>query len=361
VPVPLRLPLAVDEPVRRRLGIFTTADLAAHGVGESEIRTAVRAGSWVRLRTGVFVTAADLAEVERSARRPGLDALAVSMSLDRSSAVLSGATAAWVWGLPRPRHILPTVELTDPHRWRRGRGWLMTRAALPADEVTERGAYRVTTAARTLVDVARSWAEVHAVAAIDAALVRGLTTRDELTRVLDRQSRVAGIPRAVRAVSLSDGRAESWLETYGRLTFAALGLPPFVPQMELWVDGRLLKVADGWYPEAALAIEFDGRIKYRRARYGRTPEEELWREKRTEDMVRSLGVRFVRVAAEDLSSGRRTELGDSVRRALRSPGPTERRFREIPRAVGRIRDETPEEDGWLNRVDDRVGMASRRI
>jgi hypothetical protein len=31
----------------------------------------------------------------------------------------------------------------------------MTRAALPDDEVTVRGAYRVTTAARTLVDVAR--------------------------------------------------------------------------------------------------------------------------------------------------------------------------------------------------------------
>lgn len=359
MPVPLRLPLAVDEPVRRRLGIFTTRELAEVGVGESEIRTAVRAGTWVRLRTGVFVTAADLTEIERTARRPGLDALAVSTSLDRGSAVLSGGTAAWVWGLPRPRQVPATVELTDPHRWRRGRGWLMTRAALPADEVTERGAYRLTTTARTLVDVARSWTELHAVAAIDAALLRGLTTRDELTRVLDRQARVAGIPRAVRAVALSDGRAESWLETYGRLTFAALGIPPFVPQVELWVEGRLLKVADGWYPEAALAVEFDGRVKYRRARYGRTPDEELWREKRAEDTLRSLGVRFVRVAAEDLGGGRRTQLSSHVRRVLRSPGPTERQFREVARAAGRARDEAPEEDGWLHRADDRVGMAGR--
>jgi hypothetical protein len=345
--------------VRRRLGIFTTADLTAHGVGESEIRSAVRAGSWVRLRTGVFVTAGDLAEIERTARRPGLDALAVVMSLDRRSAVLSGSTAAWVWGLPRPRQVRTTVELTDPDRWRRGRGWLMTRAALPADEVTERGAYRLTTAARTLVDVARSWTEVHAVAAIDAALLRGLTTSDELARVLNRQSRVAGVPRAVRAVALSDGRAESWLETYGRLTFAALGLPPFVPQVELWVEGRLLKVADGWYPEAALAVEFDGRVKYRRARYGRTPDEELWREKRAEDTLRSVGVRFVRVATEDLASGRRRELGGLVRRALASPGPPERRFREVARAAGRVRDEAQEEDGWLARADDRVGMSGR--
>jgi hypothetical protein len=351
--------MAIDEPVRHRLGIFTTADLTGHGVGESEIRSAVRAGTWVRLRTGVFVTAADLAEIERTARRPGLDALAVVASLDRPSAVLSGSTAAWVWGLPRPRQVPPIVELTDPCRWRRGRGWVMTRAALPADEVTDRGAYRVTTPARTLVDVARTWTELHAVAAMDAALLRGLTTCDELTRVLDRQSRVAGVPRAVRAVALSDGRAESWLETYGRLVFAALGLPPFVPQVELWVDGRLMKVADGWYPEAALAVEFDGRIKYRRARYGRTPDEELWREKRAEDTLRSLGIRFVRVAADDLSPGRRQQLGGRVGRQLDSPGPRDRAFRDVARSAGRARDDTPEEDGWLARADDRVGSAGR--
>ena len=169
---PLTAPIAVDEPVRRRLGIFTTADLADHGVGESEIRTAVRTGRWVRLRTGVFVSAADLAEVVRAGRRPGLEALAVTTSLRRPSAVLSGATAAWVWGLPRPKGCT-TVELTDPYRWRRGRGWLMTRASLPDDEITLRGAYRVTTAARTVVDAARSWSELHAVAAIDAACCGG--------------------------------------------------------------------------------------------------------------------------------------------------------------------------------------------
>ena len=100
----------------------------------------------------------------------------------------------------------------------------------------------------------------------------------------------------MRAVALADGRAESWLETCGRLTFAALGLPPFVPQVELWADDRLLKVADGWYPDAAVAIEFDGRVKYRRPRYGATPEDVLWKEKRSEDLLRSLGVRFVRAA-----------------------------------------------------------------
>jgi hypothetical protein len=137
----------------------------------------------------------------------------------------------------------------------------MTQAALPDGEVTVRGAYRVTTAARTLVDIARVWPEVHAVAAFDAAFLRRLTSRDEIRRVLERRPSLVGIPRAQRALALADGRAESWLETWGRLTFAALGLPPFVPQVELWAEGRLLKVADGWYADQALAVEFDGQVK----------------------------------------------------------------------------------------------------
>ncbi|MFQ1000836.1 hypothetical protein [Modestobacter sp. SSW1-42] len=350
----LPVPLAVAERGRRQLGIFTTADLTVAGVGESEVRTAVRTGTWVRLRCGVFVSARDLAEVERTGRRPGLDALAVTHAMDRPSAVLSGATAAWVWGLPRPRRVEPLVELTDPHRWRRGRGWLMTRAQLPDDEVTVRGAYRVTTAARTVVDTARSWSEVHAVAAVDAALLRGLTDPGELARVLARQEFVPGIPRAVRAVALADGRAESWLETCGRLTFAALGLPPFVPQVELWVDGRLVKVVDGWYPDAAVAVEFDGQVKYQRPAFGRSADDQLWREKRTEDLLRSLGVRFTRLTAGDLTHQRR-EVAGTVQRLLATPGPSDRAFREVPRAVGRLRDGQRGDDGWLHRADDRVG------
>ena len=231
----------------------------------------------------------------------------------------------------------------------------MTRAALPDDEVTVRGAYRVTTPARTVVDLARTWPEVHAVAAVDAALLRRLTDREELERVLDRQANVPGIPRSVRAVALADGRAESWLETWGRLTFAALGLPPFVPQVELWVGGRLVKVADGWYPDTALAVEFDGRVKYRRARYGRIPEDELWREKRKEDLLRSVGVRFARIAAEDLSPSRRDELGRRVLRQLATEGPRVREFSEVPRAEGYWRGTIEGDDGWLQRADDGVG------
>ena len=56
---------------------------------------------------------------------------------------------------------------------------------------------------------------------LDAALLPRLTSREELGRVLDRQAERARYPAWLRPVALADARAESWLETWGRLTFAA--------------------------------------------------------------------------------------------------------------------------------------------
>ena len=57
---------------------------------------------------------------------------------------------------------------------------------------------------------------------------------------------------------------------------------------------------DAWYEDAALAIEFDGKVKYTDPRYVSSPGKVLWEEKRREDAMRALGVRFVRVVNADL-------------------------------------------------------------
>ena len=140
----------------------------------------------------------------------------------------------------------------------------------------------------------------------------------------------------MHAVAAADGRAESWLETKGRLRFRAAGLPPFLPQVELWVDGELVEVADGWYEDAALAVEFDGRVKYVRPAYGGRPEDVLFDEKLREDLLRSVGVRFVRLVDEHLGRGW-APVEARLRRELTSPGPATRAFRAVPRDMGRVR------------------------
>ncbi|MGY1806239.1 hypothetical protein ACI8AF_02610 [Blastococcus sp. SYSU D00669] len=77
-------------------------------------------------------------------------------------------------------------------------------------------------------------------------------------------------------------------------------------------------------------------------------EEEVREEKRTEDQLRSLGVRFVRVAADDLGPGR-ARLEDLVRRQLRAGGPPVQEFREVPRSEGRWRGSTDAGEGWAGR------------
>ncbi len=344
-------PLAVDTPARRRLGLFTTADLQAAGMTAKEVRTAVGSGAWTRLRRGVFVATDDLRQVTADGRRPALDALAVLASLDRPTTVLGGETAAWLWGLPQPRATPPTVHLVDPHRYRSGDGWRMTCAALPPEDVVHRGAYPVTSPARTLVDLARSRPEVDAVAAVDAALLRRLVTGEQLAAALARQATVPAIPRAVRAVALADGRAESWLETAARLAWNAAGLRPFVPQVELWTEDEYV-VVDGWDDEAALAVMVDGRGKYLHGAFGRTGPEEVWREKRAEDRLRAAGVRWIRLAMPDLAPAAWRRQSAVAAAVLAVPGPVDRRFRAVPRAAGRVREAVRSEDGWLARADD---------
>ncbi|WP_369132825.1 type IV toxin-antitoxin system AbiEi family antitoxin domain-containing protein [Modestobacter sp. I12A-02662] len=330
------LPGPVRVAASTRLGLFTIAELTAAQVTEREIRSAVRSGAWVRLRRGSFVTAADLAAVEAAGRRHELDAFAVTAAIARPTAALSHGTAARLWRLPVPPGLPPDVRLTDPERWRSGPGYVMTRADLPSAEVTTCGRHRLTTPARTLVDTAREWPELPAVAALDAALLRELVTPELLQHTLHRHRFHPRAPRAARAVAAADGRAETWLETKGRLRFRAACLPPFVPQVGLWVGGRLIKVVDGWYQDAALAVEFDGRVKYVDPAYGGRPEDVLFDEKRREDALRAVGVRFLRVVDEDLERGW-VPLADRVRRELTVAGPVDRSFRAVPRALGRRR------------------------
>ena len=353
--MPLVLPLVTREQARARLGLLTRQHLLGHGLTDREIADAVRRGDLRRVRSGAYVSAADWAEVEATHRVPGLRALAVSGAVGGGSMPLASDTAAWVWALPRParRGGAPErVHLVNPAGpGARGRDWVLRRAVVPPDEITRRGAYLVTTAARTVVDVARTWREVDAVAATDAALLRGLTTLDELRATLDRHRTVAGTPAARRVLELADGRAESWLESCGRLAFAAGGLPPFVPQVEIWLDGELLKVVDGWYPGAALAIEFDGRLKYLGAT---ATTRDLWEEKRVEDLLRSVGIRFVRVTYAMLVQGW-SALRARVLRELAHPGPASRVFGERPRMTGKVRGGVTPDDGWLWRTLDGVG------
>ena len=318
------------------LGLFTASDALRAGYERPEIRSLLRSGRWVRLRRGIYTTAGDLAGHEQAGRRHQLECLAVLMTLDRPTAALSHRTAARLWGLPASRRPGAVVRLINPDHNRQGKGFTVTRAPLDPGDVSVRGPFRLTTPSRTLVDVAREEPLEGAVVAMDAAVLAGRVTPEQLRVAAARARRWRGGPRAERAVSLADGRAESPLETRGRLRMVGAGLPTPELQVEIRAGGRLVGVVDAWFEEAAVAVEFDGRIKYTDPWRDRTPEQVLWEEKRREDELRALDIAVVRIADVDLGPAwPRTE--DILRRLLARPAPVGRRFTATPRVRGRGR------------------------
>jgi hypothetical protein len=167
---------------------------------------------------------------------------------------------------------------------------------------------------------------------MDAALLAERTTPAELARAAAAARGWPGAARAIRAAALADGHAESALETKGRLRILGSGFPTPALQVEIRVAGRMLGVADAWFDPAAVAIEFDGRVKYTDPWRNRSPERVLWEEKRREDEMRAVGIRFLRVADADLA--RWPVLAERLQRLLADPGPGDRLFTAVPRQRG---------------------------
>ncbi len=211
----------------------------------------------------------------------------------------------------------------------------MTQAPLPSSDVTTTGPLRITAVPRTLVDCSREWELDDAVVAMDFALLAERTTAGELADAAAAVRHWRGSTTASRAVSLADGRAESPLESRGRLRLVGAGLPPSDLQVEIRTAGRLVGVVDAWFEEAAVALEFDEQVTYRNPWRGPTPAEVLWQEKRREDELRSLDIRVVRVADHDVDRGWH-HVERRLRSLLASPGPALRRFTATARSTGRL-------------------------
>ena len=309
-----------------RLGVFTSQEALRIGYRVEDIRAELRTGRWSRLRKGVYVVADRLAPAD-SRERHLIDCVAVLLSLGPGP-VLSHASAARLHGMTLPRRQSAEVRLTAADQWRRGRGYRVAQATMTAAETEPWLQFRAMSVARTLVDCAREWSLTDGVIAVDAALNEKKVTRAELVESVLSGSHRVGIAQAARVLGLSDGRAESPLETRGRLAILASGLPRPELQVEIHDAAGFVGRVDAWYEDAAVAIEFDGQVKYTDPRYVSSPGKVLWEEKRREDAMRALGVRFVRVVNDDLGAswpGTAARIGG----LLAAPYVGPRRFRAV--------------------------------
>ncbi|MBM6406106.1 hypothetical protein JQN72_17880 [Phycicoccus sp. CSK15P-2] len=254
-------------------------DLRASGIEPT-------AGGWHQVRHGVWMPRqswSGLTPEQRHAARVHATALVVG----REDPVFALSSAAAVWGLPRiepwPESVRVLVETAQ-----RGRSTAHVRPHVGRrSEAQQRFGLRVTPAARTVVDLARTGSFVTALAAADHALRFGLCTTDELLAEADAvPPRVRGRPVAGVVAALADARSMSVGESLSRARMYLLNLPRPDLQVEVLDDDGLVGVCDfGW---DGVVGEFDGRVKYG-VPDGAGQEDAaqvLWREKQREDRLR---------------------------------------------------------------------------
>ena len=172
--------------------------------------------------------------------------------------VFAGATAAWLHGLAAKPTGPITVFMPPGTNNRRRSGVFYRRTVLLPGDRTVAGGLPVTSVEATLWELARRLPLPDAVAAVDEALNRGLTTLDRVAAWLGRRRRYGG-PKLARALALADAGAESPMETRLRVLMVTSRLPAPATQVELFdAGGALIGRVDMFYADASLVIEYDG-------------------------------------------------------------------------------------------------------
>jgi predicted transcriptional regulator of viral defense system len=248
----------------RLSGIVTTAGLLAGGMSERQIRTLASRGDLVPVARGVYAAGARAGKLLGHDKGDRVLRTMAALAVIGSGAVISHQSAAQHYGIDLLGKPVPDVTLTcRPERgWKDRNGIHLYAVQLPANHVTIHNGLPTTTPARTVVDLARLLEVRAGVVAADSALRHRLTTKPELRSVLACCRRWRGVRRAAAVVEFADERAESALESIGRVVLRDCGLP--VPELQVWLGGTEEPVArvDFYWRKYRTVAEADGAIKY---------------------------------------------------------------------------------------------------
>lgn len=304
------------------LPLALSSDLHSAGYSRREIVTSLRLGDIERLSRGAFSTPV-LGENEHQIVFNRYRRRVLARALGLSDKAVSHVSGAAVYKLPLDEALLADVHVTRAGRGgsRRSDGLVVHAAKLEDDEVLELEGCRVTSPARTLVDVARTVPCRQAVAIADAALQRELVSPAELVTALRSARYRRGVPAAKRAMRLVDGRSESVGESYLRVILHDVGVGVELQINVYAAEGTFLARCDAGLPEIGLLIEFDGLVKYQRMlRPGDSAADVVFREKQREDALREAGFVIIRVVWSDLFEPEllRTRVLQGIRLARRN-------------------------------------------
>lgn len=253
------------------------------------MRRACLRGDLVRLTAGRYLRREHWRLFGPAARHVMLCFAAVSRL--ETPVMVSHASAAAFWGLPRlgpwpaRAHVIDTaVRMATAGRYvQRHTG------PLPDDDIARRNGILVTSAARTVLDLAVTAPFRQSVVALDHAYRLGLASPDDLLRRNESRGVQRGSVRAARAIGFADARADRPGESLSRVVIAEAGLAAPELQHTFRSQDGARAVVDFFWPKEGIVGEFDGETKYRDSERwsGLPPEEVVVREKHREDWLRA--------------------------------------------------------------------------
>lgn len=176
----------------------------------------------------------------------------------RGRAALGGLSAAWAYGVHDATEDEPVLLLAPRPAPRSRPGVVVRQCALRREDVVRTPLGYATTPARTVVDLLRTLPGPRALCVADAVAHLTRTTVDDVRTEMTRLRGARGLVVAREHLERLDPRSESPRETALRLLLLDAGLPPCVPQHEVWDDVTFVARLDLAWPERRVAVEYDG-------------------------------------------------------------------------------------------------------
>jgi hypothetical protein len=295
----------LDGIIADQHGIIARWQAIGCGVTPREFDRLTRPGApWVKVRYGVYTTREVWNSLDRTGRQLLRDRAALLVCED--DAVLSHTSAARLLGLPLygSTDDLSHVIRTDPSQSHRVQAGLQHHLGyLDAGQIVNVDGLAVTCAERTVLDLALTYGFHTGIVAADAAL-HADADRERLTSLRTAMTSVPRHPEVRSVIDAADGRAETPIETLGRLTVINMNITDLELQYVIRFSGGGHAVGDIYSRSLNHLFECDGRLKYQdQVDAGGeliTADQVVWLEKKREDKVRGEGIGFSRLLWPDV-------------------------------------------------------------
>lgn len=246
------------------------------------MRRRVASGEWIRLCPNVFCAASAPPKWERQ--------LAAAV-LSRPRAFVAGASAAHLLGFRDFRQGRPTIVVPEGSNSRLSIGRVIRSKHFDHLATVQMAGFTLTSAAETLMTLARDLAEPDLETALEDSLLAGVVDVDELRQVLERE---AGSPWAavlerqvLRHSEDSPTPDSSYLEALLERLLGRADLPTWLREFPFSIRAEHARV-DVFIPEWQLVVEADGR-----AWHGRTVDQEA--DRRRDAGLAAKGIQVIRL------------------------------------------------------------------